>query len=297
MNGLSKIGLGTAQWGMNYGIKNVDGKPQLSEVKKILHNAQLHSIGLLDTAFAYGESEQILGLLAQQTDTFRIVTKTYPIQKNRISHSDVEIVLASFYNSLNKLKREKTYGLLIHHTRDILAEGGDRLWNSLQELKGLSLLEKLGVSVYDPGELEEVLSRYDIDIVQLPINIYDQRFLKNEILKACKNMSIEIHSRSCFLQGVLLIDPDRLPERFEAVKKLQEQLYHEIHNLGLTPLQACLNFSLLQPYVDQTIVGCETFSQYEEIVAASEILEFDYAFLEKFHVDDRLVINPSLWQS
>ena len=49
-----KLGLGTVQFGMHYGISNREGKTPLREVTKILHVARDNQISVLDTAAQYG---------------------------------------------------------------------------------------------------------------------------------------------------------------------------------------------------------------------------------------------------
>lgn len=280
---------------MNYGIKNVDGQPHVSTIKEILRLASDHGVSLLDTAYVYGEAESVLGMLVGETNKFNVVTKTLPVSDDNVSAPNVRKVVESFHGSLKKLGTERVYGLLVHHSKNILQIGGERLWESLQELKRLSFVSKLGVSVYDPDELEEILSRYRIDIVQLPFNIYDQRFSRSGMLKACKDIGIEIHSRSAFLQGLLLMDLDRLPERFARIKEHHEQLLHEIEYLGFGPLEVCLKFVFYQPNIDRTIVGCETLTQFKQIIAALKNMKFDAAPFEKYYVEDKRIINPSLW--
>ena len=291
----SRLGLGTAQWGMNYGIKNLDGKPSLSEIENILIYAKQIGILTLDTAFSYGNAEEILGSLVHITKGFRIITKTLSISKARPFHNDIKHVLKAFQESLEKNRQKKVYGLLVHHSQDLLTEKGPLLWDALLELKEFSLIQKLGVSVYEPSELEAILSRYKLDIVQLPLSIYDQRFSNTGLLKTCKNLGIEIHSRSCFLQGLLLIDSPNLPSWCNSIKNVQRELHNLIKASGFSILEACLKFCLSQPEVETVIVGFEKLSQLKELVFALRGELIDQNLFHSYGLDDDNIVNPSRW--
>ena len=155
---------------------------------------------------------------------------------------------------------------------------------------------KIGVSVYHPQQLEEILSRYEIDLVQTPFNIYDQRFTRNRLISAkLKQKSVEIHARSGFLQGLLLMKPDDLPDQFELIRNHQIKLHSQLNQFGLSPLQGCLSFCLNQPHIDKIIVGCETFRQFTEILKIAEKSPISLPELESYAINDEKVIDPSKW--
>ena len=106
-----------------------------------------------------------------------------------------------FYNSLKKLRMEKIYAFLIHRGSDLLIKNGELLFKKMKALQDLGIIEKIGVSSYEKDEVRQIIERYDIDLIQIPINIMNQNMIESDFLKNIKSKNIEIHARSIFLQG------------------------------------------------------------------------------------------------
>lgn len=295
MNAMSKIGLGTAQWGMVYGIANRTGKPDETEIKDMLTLARQRGVTLLDTAYAYGEAEKTLGRHNPCTLGFEIVTKTKLVEGSNVSKKDVTLVVEAFTKSLKKLNSEHVYGLLVHHSKNLLEPGGNLLWAKLQELKAKMLVSKIGVSVYHPRELDAIFSRYDIDLVQAPFNIYDQRFIRKGLFERLKKKGVEIHTRSAFLQGLLLMKPEELPAQFGVIRDHQAKLHNEFRDLGFTPLEACLGYCLNQTEIDRVILGCETMVQLTKILDVVQKCRQVSLMLEPYSVNNEKIVDPSVW--
>jgi len=295
MNGHATIGLGTVQWGMPYGIANITGQPAGAEVGSMLRMAKQHGVRLLDTAAGYGVAEKQLGEWNAASQGFRIVTKTVSVGSAAISDADVALALAAFKQSLARLKCDHVYGLMAHNAENLLMADGARLWEALQECKRQGLAIKIGVSVYTPDQLSSILDRFQIDIVQLPFNVYDQRFLRTGLLDRLKVSGVEIHARSAFLQGLLLIPPDILPGQFETIREHHGRFYEALDHAGLSPLGGSLGFCLAQPQIDHVIVGCESVSQLEEILGVASRGGLAVRHPESFSLDDEAIINPSRW--
>lgn len=169
-----KLALGTVQFGLDYGISNLQGKIPLAEVDDILSAAKRYGINTLDTAAAYGESEQVLGRLNASKD-FSLVTKIPSLSKINITIPEV------VKESLTRLKSKKLNALMFHDADDLLAVNGADLYQQAILLKQQGLVDKLGVSVYHPKQLLNVMDKCDIDIVQFPVNCLDQRFIHANI--------------------------------------------------------------------------------------------------------------------
>lgn len=295
MSHRAKLGLGTVQWGMPYGIANQNGQPTFAEVGSMLRTAKDRGITLLDTAYTYGEAEKVLGEQGAVLQDFRMVTKTLPLQSKTINEYKAASVSAAFLESLQRLQCPRVYGLLVHRADNLLVAGSDRLWTVLQDFKAQGRVEKIGVSVYHPNQLEKILDRYPIDLVQLPFNLYDQRFVRAGLLGRLKKAGVEIHARSAFLQGLLLLPPAQLPEHFRVIRNHHAGLHRQIGEAGLTPLEACLRFCLGQADIDQVIVGCESGVQLDEILAAAGKDDVLLSGPELYTINDESIINPSLW--
>lgn len=294
MNRCGKLGLGTVQWGMSYGIANQDGRrPQASEIAQMLRRAQQAGVGLLDTAQAYGEAESIIGQHAEAARGWRVVTKTLPMPSD--GEAAKRAVADAFVQSLARLKCTKVFALLVHHPDDLLASHGRRLWALLQDFKSRGLVTKIGVSVYDPQQLEHILDDYTVDIVQLPFNIYDQRFLRIGWLERLQRAGVEVHARSAFLQGLLLMPAEGMPAQFSAWCDHHQRLHRAFADIGATPLAGSLRFCLEQPQIDRVIVGCETAGQLDEILQAATGDSVPLPHAESFAIDDGVVIDPRRW--
>ena len=260
-----KIGIGTVQFGMNYGVSNKNGMPALSEIKSILDMAYKKNIKLLDTGSLYGKSEKNIGSFLKNNNEFKIVTKTpffSNVQKEIISRC----VIDSFYNSCKKLNIKKLYGWLVHNPNDLLDEKGEMIWNELLNLKKKKFIEKIGVSVYNKRQLNGILKKFTIDIVQLPISLIDQRFISNGYLRKLKSKGIEIHSRSTFLQGALLMDINEIPNRLIDIKPALIQFNNLIKNKNISPLETCLSFINQIDEVDFVICGIQSSDQLSQLI-------------------------------
>lgn len=291
----SKLGLGTVQWGMRYGVANLSGQPSLAEVDKMIEQARDQGVTLLDTAWAYGEAESVLGRLVVASRGFDIVTKTQPLAID-LGHDAVSAVGEGFLQSLERMRCQSVYGLLVHRAEDLLSTFGDSLWQALQSLRARGLVGKLGVSVYHPRELEAICANYSIDIVQMPLNIYDQRFLQSGLLTRLKAQGVEIHVRSAFLQGLLLMPAARLPAGFDAIREGQGRLHRAQEAMGLSPLDGALGYCLCREGVDRVIVGCETAAQLAGIFEATrKIGARNMDALDCYALTDPQVILPSHW--
>ena len=210
---ITKISLGTVQFGIDYGINSIEGQVLSSEVESILSFAYSKGIDLLDTAPAYGNSEKILGRM--NISNFKVVTKTRHFDSFEISNNDVELLNNDFYHSLEGLKQDGVYGLMIHNAEDLLKPGAEKLFDQLQEFKQEGKIIKIGVSVYDHSQLKSILNIFDIDLVQLPFNILDRRMIDSGMFAKLREMNIEVHARSVFLQGLLLMSEKNRHDKFK----------------------------------------------------------------------------------
>ena len=223
---IPKLALGTAQFGFDYGISNIFGRVKNMEISSILKLAKNNNINLLDTAKAYGNSEDVIGNFKK--DNFIIITKLAAVPKNC---KDVEsYVQASVSDSLKKLKVKNLYGVLLHEPSDLFGDKGPELINSLNQLKFSKKVKKIGVSIYGPDQLEKIIKLLKIDIVQAPLNLVDRRLERSGWLAKLCNLGIEVHVRSVFLQGLLLMPQKKLPKNFEKWKYKFDEWYLKLKN-------------------------------------------------------------------
>jgi aryl-alcohol dehydrogenase-like predicted oxidoreductase len=294
-----KLGLGTAQFGLDYGISNRDGQTSESEVRNILSLAAVQGMPVIDTASQYGSSEEIVGRCLPDNHAFRIITKTPSFKKKMVTNEDALHLKETFFTSLQRLRQESIYGLMIHHADDLLSENGPFLWQAMQELKDLGVVEKIGVSVYSPDQLDAVLNlrTSHIDLVQLPLNVLDQRMIHSGALKKLKDLNVEIHSRSVFLQGLLLMDPGTLPVHFANIKQLMMKYREVVRGNILTQIEAALNFASGVQEIDCIIVGVNNARQLQELCAAAHpdalCTTIDF---RPYAINDEMIVDPSNWR-
>ena len=201
---VDRLSLGTVQFGMPYGISNRTGRIPKEEAFKILQYAHENGIDTLDTAYSYGESEERIGdFIAASGRNFNIVSKAPHLDKHGVS--DIE---GYCLETLKRLRKKNIYGYLIHKFDDIVRHKNQ--WSKLESLKRKGLVRKIGVSLYNPQDLEYLLSNDTrIDIIQFPYSVFDRRF--EGYFALLKEKNIEIHVRSVFLQGFVFLKPDDLP--------------------------------------------------------------------------------------
>ena len=289
---MSKLGLGTVQFGTDYGLSSLDGQVRPQEVKKILNYARSKQIVLLDTAPAYGNSEEILGGI--NNSEFQVVTKTRHFDTLKITNDEVSLLNQDFNNSLKKLNQIKIYGLLIHNADDLLKPGGEKILDLLQKFKQTNKLMKVGVSVYDHIKLHSILDNFDIDMVQLPFNIIDRRMLDSGMLASLYKKGIEVHARSVFLQGLLLMSAKLMPSKFNRWNNLWK-LWHEwLHDNRISPVEASVRYAISFSEISKVLVGVDSVNQLKEIYKASSGTLPKIP--DELQTTDADLLNPSNWE-
>lgn len=290
----SKLAIGCAQFGLDYGVSNKQGQTTFEEVKKIADLADKLDIDTFDTAPSYGESELVLGQVL--SIDAQIITKTIHISDDAIGVGQIECIQKAFKQSLNQLGRNKLHGLLVHSAGDFLKPGAGELYSWLKEKKDSGIIKKIGVSIYTAEQIDSVMEQFPVDLIQLPLNILDQRLCKSSHISHLKATGVEIHVRSVFLQGLLLMSLDQLPGYFKPYHTALVKVYEEARQRGLSTLELALAYCMNIPGIDKLIVGVNSFSQLEEIVSASKV-NVETSELSYLASDEPGLLNPSLWKN
>jgi aryl-alcohol dehydrogenase-like predicted oxidoreductase len=291
MTGIKKLGLGTVQWGLPYGIANQQGITSPEAVTRLLNVARSHGLEVLDTASFYGKSETVLG--KNKLDGFKVITKTPSFTNQRITNAEIDQLSEAFYRSLSLLNVKKVYGLLIHHSDNLLIPDGEKLLAKIANLKKEGLIKKIGISVYDSSQVDSVLKIFKPDLVQLPLSVFDQRMLESGHLQLLKSQGTEIHVRSVFLQGLLLMPLNDLPSFFKPIYPSLVRWREAAREQGLTAHQAAIAFVKNLPEVDIVLVGLDSLSQFNTCIDSFSIdKKFDASGLA---CNDPVFVNPSMW--
>ncbi len=279
-----RLALGTVQFGLDYGISNHAGEVADDELDAILALTRKLGVNTLDTAQAYGKSEIRLG--SHHTADFQLINKLAPgIQA-------VEIA-TSVAGSLQRLARTRLDGLLLHRSQD----ASPALFERLADLQHQGKVGKVGVSVYTPEELTRWLEQgYPLELVQLPANLLDQRFLRTGWLDRLQAMGCEIHVRSLFLQGLLLMPPTLRPPYFDAFSEPLSRLDGWQPHLSL--LHKALALIPALPQVSRFVVGvCHAHELAAIASAYAHLHPAQDAELATLACDEPALINPAMWRT
>lgn len=287
---MRRLALGTVQFGIPYGISNQYGKVSLASATEILKYAYMTGLDTLDTAIAYGDSEHRLGQIG--VGDWQVISKLPKILKET---NDIQNwIKESVKKSLRQLQIPCLHGLLLHRPQQLLSSEGQEIFNALNWLKEEGLVNKIGISIYNCSELEDLCSRFSFNLVQAPFNIFDRSLKQSGWLYHLKDLGVEVHVRSIFLQGLLLMNPSNRPSYFDRWQPLWTEWEQWLHTNNLTPLQACLNFVLSNPDIDRVVVGVDCISQLQQILAATTIQVV--APPDTLCCNDPDLINPARWR-
>ena len=286
----SKLVLGTANFGLHYGLANRVGKVSQNELIKVLSICRGVGIEFIDTAQAYGDSESRLGALCDDGH-FKMITKiSSGLDSGFFEKRVTQLVL----QSCKRLNQSNLYAIMLHDPEVLFGESANKIISDLIFLKDQNIVSKIGVSIYSPDILDNILKLLDIDIIQAPFNIFDQKILASGWSKKLKERGVEIHTRSVFLQGLLLMKQNNLPAYFKNNWPVHfDTWYGFLRDNRIHALEVALKFALQQDWIDKIVVGVDSVAQLETLLAIEKSSKsIDFPLLG---CDDPKLINPSKW--
>lgn len=282
---INRIGIGSAQFGMNYGINNQSGEIEKDEIYNLLNYAKSVGVDLIDTAYAYGNSEVKLG--QNDLDGFKVISKLPAISK-------VEDVRKYLDKSLNKLKCEKLYGYLIHDFKTYQKDLG--IIAELMQERNAGKIDKIGFSLYYEKDLEVLLhADVEFDLIQLPFNIFDRRF--EPYFEELSDLSVEIHVRSIYLQGLFFVNPEDLKGNLIGLKKELQFTQEIISDFDESIANICWWYVFSNSKIDYVIVGVDSVKQLQDNIDKSKkdpptnVLRE----LEQIEIKNKDLLIPSNW--
>lgn len=287
---ITRLAIGTAQFGLNYGISNMEGQVNREQISLILHAAIQAGVNLIDTASAYGTAEDELGyyfnVYPEVLNRIKVVSKYLP--------SDTTITMDATLDSLQRLKLNRLYGYLLHDFSKV--RFNKYLINEFLSLKNKCAIQKIGFSLYYPKDLDFLFEyEFAFDIIQFPFNIFDQRFAT--YFSELKRRNIEIHTRSSFLQGLFFMDTKNLPCKLKPLTAKLKAIQHVgiLNNLSVEAL--ALGFNLSFPEIDRVIIGVNNFKNFADNLEAcnQRISSAILANLRELREDDEQLILPINW--
>jgi len=257
-----KFIIGTAQFGAKYGIKNKHIKIKKNNAFKILKLSEKNNINHLDTSDAYRGYKKILS--KYNLEKWKISLKLSNKLINRLNSE--KKFLNFFYKNLKMINKKKFDYILFHDSKILFKRNGKKIYHYLFKLKKKGFVKKIGISAYTTSEVKSVIRKYKIDVIQIPLNIFDQRLIKKKFIKKLKSLKIEIHARSIFLQGLLLLDKKNIPKKFQKYNKSFIKWFEFLKKNKTSPLKECIKFAFINNFIDKYIIGVDSTSNLEDIV-------------------------------
>ena len=284
---MNRIVLGGAQLGLPYGILNGGETLSREAVARILDTAVSHGIDSIDTAIAYGQSETVIGETAQ--NRFKIISKLPPIPSDIANVS--QWVRTQIDASLSRLNCSSLEALLLHHPQDLIGPHGSELYAAINSLLSEKIIERFGVSIYAPNELDGIIGKFNIDVVQAPLNVFDRRIIG--VTDQLSALNIEVHVRSVFLQGVLIANPKDRPQRFQPWSEHFARFDEWVHSTGMSAMACCLGFALQQPGVTKLVIGTTSKESLAEIMTSIPNIHLEVP--ADLQSSSEQLIDPRVW--
>jgi len=286
---MHRIALGTVQFGLPYGVANNKGQTSYQETKEIIKLAQQSGVDTLDTAVIYGNSEENLGKIG--VDEWKIITKLPEVSSE--SQNIQKMVHKQITDSLERLKVSKLYAVLLHDSGMLSSKNGKAYWDALHNLKEEGIIKKIGYSIYTPDELDNFYEKFHPDIIQAPFNIIDNRLDSSGWIQKMIDDKVEIHARSIFLQGLLLMKQNNRPTYFKHWDSLWGKWHRYLEEKNITALEASLSYVMAESRIDKLVIGVDCTAHLQQIINLSKqkLENIPNIFSSK----DQKLINPAMW--
>ncbi len=299
---LSRLGLGTVQFGFDYGVNNTRGQVPYDEVCSILISASDQGVNFLDTSRLYGASESVLGKAIAEIDReFTICTKL-DLPKNFSELSEKEIgkaVNTSFMGSCESLQMN-TLPMYLLHNFDYKTTHGGYVWGLLKEMKAKGFIGRLGVSIgRGPDEALQCLQDTDVEVMQIPYNVFDQRWKRENVLTQCREKGVELINRSTYLQGLLLMSAEKAAGLVPVSRERIKKLLTISASSGVPIKELVFRYVIGNPFINTTIVGVDSLEQLEENIRLQNLGPLEQetinAIESSFLDSPDELVNPALW--
>lgn len=292
--------LGTVQFGMDYGIKG-QKQPSVEQAIDMLDYATQNGINTIDTANAYGSAEDVVGAFLEKKtiarDKLFIVSKFRPNLLDDVGQDKYyEIMRNNLENTLSRLHTDYLNSYLLHSARYIF---DDEIIDTLNRLKADGLAERVGVSVYEPEEAKKCIERPNVDFMQLPYSIFDQRMEKAGVFEYAKNNNIQIHSRSAFIQGLILMEEDEIPPFLSKAKPIVRKISLLCNRHGISRIALAMNYVKQQSRISHLVFGVDNIEQLRENI---KLFEEDISvavvddIAKEFRNIEADIVMPSFWK-
>ena len=297
--------LGTVQFGLHYGISNHSGRPSQTEVFSLLDQALSAGIDCWDTAFAYGEAENVLGEYIRQrrcAGRVRVVSKLRPDFVDTLDkgHSLDDLVRSEVEASLRRLGVGTLEAFMLHRFSHLEIPGMD---DALQNIRSSGLARQVGVSVYEAAEAMAVLRSEWADAVQVPYSIIDRRLDKAGFFSRLpgRHRPLRVYARSVLLQGLIVMNDELIPGHLSGIRPYLRELDSILGRYGLNRFDGAVRYVLAHDGVGHLVFGVDTGSQLDDYLrvreAVNDLRPCWEECLNSFGEVDHDLLSPNLWES
>ena len=284
---MTKLILGTANFGMAYGRSKGSDGLDLSAIEEILDTAARHEIEIIDTAFGYGKTESILGSIG--ISKFKVISK---VPKLRHMVNKIEYLKKSVEESCERLGIEHLDVLLLHDPLDLDYSVLEMVVEALEFIKEQGLVRKIGASLYSPNDIDWNANYWTPDVLQVPLNVFDWRFHTTNFMNEATARGVDVHARSIFLKGLLLSKVLSEDNFFDNWRDHFEFFEQYIDSIG-SKVHACVGHVNSFPQLKGCVVGASTSRQLEEIIKANSLTSKRAP--DSLQLSDEEILDPRRW--
>lgn len=279
----NKIILGTTQFGIHYGVSNRIGATSSENINKILKLSRLKKIQCIYTSNYYGKANKVLG--KKNIKKFNIIIK---FKEDDFINKDILIEI----KKSEKLLKANIRTIIVDKFESIQIKKAKKIYTSLKNLKKNKIIQHFGYAIYSFKNLKKICKNFKPDIIQSPYNIIDRRIEKKKYLNFLQKKNIEIHVRSIFLQGLLLMDFKKIPKKFNKWSSLFKNWDYWLKKENQKALDVCYSFVLKNKFINKILIGVNDFSQFKEIVKIKVRKNLNYPNISS---TSQKLINPINW--
>lgn len=295
----SRIGLGTAEIGLAYGLGN-RSLPSESEATSLLKQAVDLGVTFFDTANYYGLAEERIGKSGILKNP-RVVVETKCAQflekGEYFSRPELKKKISDqIEDSLIKLQIETLPILMLHGPNKEQIEQGE-LIEIMEKFQQEGKIKFTGVSTRgEEASLAAITSGF-FDVIQIAYSILDQR-MKTQILPAAKKANVGVINRSVLLKGTLTPLRKDLPAGLELLKSQAEKVNTVALSLGIDLATLAIRFSISNPNINISLIGTnkiENLIQAIRAVEAGPLPKETITQLKKLALTELNQIDPAKW--
>lgn len=298
---VSKIGLGTVEIGLPYGI-GVTALPTDAEAEHILRSAVEHGITYIDTARGYGVAEERIGKFGiAQMKNVVIGTKCGQFLKQEpdIQGAELEKRIREDIDTSRRLLKQDQLQLVQLHIEMPDYAHVKELVEIMEKIKSEGKVAHVGVATRGENVPLVAFTHEIVETSQLAYSILDQR-MNAQVLRTAKEKNIGVINRSVLLKGALTPANEKLPEHLSPLKKNARAAADIATTLGIDLPALAIRFAASNPAISTILIGTINPTHLETALAAVTAGPLPQDILEKLYslaIDDQKQVDPSLWGS